>query len=267
MSILLEALRKSEKNQRKNEVPTIHSDSQPGSVSGLFRIGPLVWIIIAALLIGGWFIWRQYQEGDDVYQPPVTAEPDGVPAVADQQDSSRPGAGEVPDTPPASLAADSAMVQARTPVESYKDAGRSAPGSGSGNTQASINSDSANRTASSTSPNRVAGNDPSPGSGSNQDAPGTSGSGEPAAVAKPEDTPHVPDPIGYWELPDAIRAEVPEIRFSVLVYANSPDDRFVLINGQRLGEGDTIEAGLVVEEIRRDDVVLSYRLYQFLVER
>ena len=267
MSILLEALRKSEKNQHKHEVPTIHSDSQPGSVSGSFRIDPLVWIIIAALLISGWFIWRQYQGGDDVYQPPVTQESSGVPVLADQRVSLPTGAGEIPGTPPASVAADGATAQARTPVESYKDTARSAPVSGSGNTQTSINSDSANRTAGSTSPNRVAGNESSPGSGSNQNAPGTASSREPVAVDKPEDTHHVPDSIGYWELPDAIRAEVPEIRFSVLVYASNPDNRFVLINGQRLGEGDTFGAGQVVEEIRRDGVVFSYRLYQFLVER
>jgi len=68
-------------------------------------------------------------------------------------------------------------------------------------------------------------------------------------------------------LPDAIRADVPEITFSVLVYAADPADRFVLINGQRLGEGDSLKPGLVVKEIRRDGVVFSYRLYQFLVER
>ena len=33
MSILLEALRKSEKNQHLRDAPTIHSDDQPGSVS------------------------------------------------------------------------------------------------------------------------------------------------------------------------------------------------------------------------------------------
>ena len=57
------------------------------------------------------------------------------------------------------------------------------------------------------------------------------------------------------------------MRFSVLVYSKQPDHRFVLINGQRLVEGDIAQAGLVVEEIRRDGVIFSYRLYQFLVER
>jgi general secretion pathway protein B len=91
---------------------------------------------------------------------------------------------------------------------------------------------------------------------------------QPPAENSPEPfRPGEPEPIGYWELPDAVRSSVPEIKFSVLVYAADPADRFVLINGQRLGEGDSVQAGLVIKEIRREGVVFSYRLYQFLVER
>ena len=203
----------------------------------------------------------------DVYQPPVTLEPDRVAAVADQQVSSRTSAKDVPGTPPASVVTDSAKVKARTPVESYKDTTRSAPGPGSSSTQTSTHSGSTNQSAGNDSTSRAAGNGSSSGSGSNQIAPGASSSRVPAAVDRPENTPHVPDPIGYWELPDAIRTQVPEIKFTVLVYADDPDDRFVLINGQRYGEGDTVGAGPVVKEIRRDGVVFSYRLYQFLVGR
>ncbi len=92
---------------------------------------------------------------------------------------------------------------------------------------------------------------------------------QPANTATPveQDTAHIPQAISYWELPDAIRAEVPEIKFSVLVYNNDPAQRFVLVDGQRLGEGDDAQPGLVVEEIRRDGVIFSYRLYKFLVKR
>ena len=91
--------------------------------------------------------------------------------------------------------------------------------------------------------------------------------GHSAGAAVKQFHPGDPAPISYWELPDAVRADVPEIKFSVLVYATDPADRFVLINGQRLGQGDSIQPGLEVREIRRDGVVFSYRLYQFLVER
>jgi len=53
----------------------------------------------------------------------------------------------------------------------------------------------------------------------------------------------------------------------VLVYSKDPAERFVLVNGQRLAEGDSVQPGLLVDEIRRDGVIFSYRLYKFLVER
>lgn len=88
-----------------------------------------------------------------------------------------------------------------------------------------------------------------------------------AAKPKPRPEPEEPLPIGYWELPDSVRANVPEIKFSVLVYATRPSDRFVLINGERLTEGDNAGPNLVVKQIRREGVIFSYGLYQFLVEK
>ena len=53
---------------------------------------------------------------------------------------------------------------------------------------------------------------------------------------------------------------------SVLVYAVRPQDRFVLVSGQRLVEKDEIEGGVVLEEIRRDGAVFQYRNYRFLMK-
>ena len=252
MSILLEALRKSEKNQKQHEVPTIHTDDQSSPVSESIRIGPLALIIVVVLFVSGWFIWRQYQAPDGGYQPPVTLAPEKISAISDQVSSSRPGAGEVPETPLSSTVADNSAVQQRTPVESYQEPARNTSQADPGSAETSINKDPAERVAD---------------SGSSKSTPRMATSRAPVPVTLEENVSYIPEPISYWELPDAIRTEVPEIRFTVLVYANNPEDRFVLINGQRLGEGDSFQTGLVVEEIRRDGVVFSYRLYQFLVER
>ena len=61
MSILLDALRKSEKSQQTQEVPTIHSEDQSDPVSESLRIGPLALLLIVALFTSGWLVWRQYQ--------------------------------------------------------------------------------------------------------------------------------------------------------------------------------------------------------------
>ena len=41
---------------------------------------------------------------------------------------------------------------------------------------------------------------------------------------------------------------MPEIRITVMVYADEPADRFMLVNGQRLREKDSLE-GMELEEI------------------
>jgi hypothetical protein len=52
----------------------------------------------------------------------------------------------------------------------------------------------------------------------------------------------------------------------VLVYAESPEDRFVLVGGQRLVEKDEVDTGVVLDEIRRDGAVFLFRSYRFLVK-
>ena len=69
-----------------------------------------------------------------------------------------------------------------------------------------------------------------------------------------------------WELPQGIRDSLPELHITVLVYAEDPQDRFVLVCGQRLVEKDSYQDGVILEEIRREGAVFLYRNYRFLVE-
>jgi hypothetical protein len=78
--------------------------------------------------------------------------------------------------------------------------------------------------------------------------------------------PHIAEPISYWELPQGVRDNLPEIKITVLVYADKPDDRFLLTNGQRMAEKDELQNGLVLDEIRRDGAIFLYRKYRFLVK-
>ena len=249
MSILLEALRKSEKDQRSSEAPNIHTDDQPGPASDSIKTGPLTLLLVVALFASGWFVWQQYQPPAGSYQPPVTLKADQVRAVTVPTASPEADGGEIVQAAASDTVANSVAGKSRTPVESY---------------QAAI------RNISQAKPGRPkpASNDPVKQLADDSDRPTTTqtaNSPEPVTVSKNES--REPAPISYWELPDAIRADIPEIKFSVLVFSKKPADRFVLVNGQRLTEGDSPQSGLVVKEIRRDGVVFSYRLYQFLVER
>lgn len=69
------------------------------------------------------------------------------------------------------------------------------------------------------------------------------------------------------QLPATIRSQLPPLHLDMLVYATRASDRFVLVNMQRLREGDATREGVRVEEIRAAVVVMSYRGTRFLLER
>jgi general secretion pathway protein B len=274
MSILLEALRKTEKNQHSHEAPTIHADDQSGPVAEPFKIGPLALLLVAALFVSGWFVWRQYQDPAGNLQPAVAVEEEkesADPAIVDNSGESTQLATQVTDS-------DKSTTGQRTPVESYQEAirnvskSKTAVSKATPDDQVGTQVTDAGQTRSKAKQLEDAVRSqpvPHPATTAGEKRPPSRKAGSDNSAAADGEKQRTPKttPISYWELPDGIRADVPEIKFSVLVYANNPADRFVLINGQRLGEGDSPQPGLKIEEIRLDGVVFSYNLYQFLVER
>ena len=271
MSILLEALRKSEKSQRSREVPTIHTEVPSGGSSGSSKVVPVSLLVIIALIICGWFVWNQYGSPADseqiVADETQASEPEGQNSsgVAQQNtkasDSSRTPAGvqlsaddeALADTPPVTDKRPES-TQSRTPMETYQAPPKSTSITAkpkAAKTEAAV-PESADSAATSNSAASI-----------NPKTSDSAANTTDSEAYRPEE----PAPLGYWDLPDSVRADVPEIKFSVLVYDKNPAVRFVLINGERLVEGDNHQPGLVVKEIRRDGVVFSYRLYQFLVEK
>jgi general secretion pathway protein B len=60
---------------------------------------------------------------------------------------------------------------------------------------------------------------------------------------------------------------LPDLHLDVHVYATSPSDRFVYINGRKYREGMRLSEGPIVERIRRDGVVLNAEGIRFLLPR
>jgi general secretion pathway protein B len=75
-----------------------------------------------------------------------------------------------------------------------------------------------------------------------------------------------PEIINYWQVPEKMRDGLPDLRISVLVYAETPENRFVLMNGERLREGEELPNGLLLEEIQRDRAIFNYRNYRFYLK-
>ena len=67
------------------------------------------------------------------------------------------------------------------------------------------------------------------------------------------------------ELPISIQQELPDFRISMALYSDDPDSRVAKINGKTLKEGQFLEEGLKLEEIKPDGVVFNYRNYSFQI--
>ena len=67
------------------------------------------------------------------------------------------------------------------------------------------------------------------------------------------------------ELPPAVRSSLPDLKISAHYYAVERQSRFTKINEQTLREGQVLAAGVKLEEITPDGVVLSCQGYRFQV--
>jgi general secretion pathway protein B len=269
MSILLDALRKSEEQRRLGSTPSIHDGGQaprPGGESAQQWV-PLSLIALSAIVLF-WIVWRQYE-------PPVAGTGVDGTAVAEQA-----AAAEGRDAAPAP-APRRPQTAGRTAVESYADDVR-APQVHAGQPadQKPVNAQSERVSRSFQDFKRE--NEPA-GDAEAEDAAAVALTAPDAALERPSDDGPGADPspsrsrssppqetaggpITFWELPQGVRDSMPELRITVLVYAEQPENRFLLMGGQRLVEKDEYEGGVVLDEIRRDGAVFLYRNYRFLVK-
>ena len=60
------------------------------------------------------------------------------------------------------------------------------------------------------------------------------------------------------ELPEDVRNNLPAMTFSFHVYSSNPQQRTIIINNRRMREGEEVNAGLLLQEITEDGVILQY---------
>ena len=95
----------------------------------------------------------------------------------------------------------------------------------------------------------------------------------PAAASVPVTVPE-PEPAQTLEplqhlatLPASLREGLPPLRLSMHVYDPDPAARFVLIDGKRYRQGDAIAPGILVDAIRPDGVAIAHGQQRFLLSR
>jgi general secretion pathway protein B len=98
-------------------------------------------------------------------------------------------------------------------------------------------------------------------------APPAAAPAQAAAIPPPPPPPALPDMPLYYQLPYNVRKDLPALAISMHVYANVPAQRFVVIDGERKAEGDSVKDGLTVHEIRTDGVIFEFRGQRFFYPR
>ena len=267
MSILLDALRKSEEQRLLGATPTLQTpeDNAARALDEQRNWIPAVMMMLAAGAIA-WIGAAQFHHPEPVPEPAVAAIeslPTDIPVKAQTTQESLNSLANSPEVPPAT-----------TPVKDFTaEPGPTAVEDGqaenvqTGRTSRTVRSAEAVSAISAVSGEQAA-------------APAAPTGEEPIAAlvedlsvsdvaARPEAEqlqPYATEPISYWQIPQSLRESMPEMRITVLVYSENPQDRFLLMNGKRLREKDEVSAGLVVEEIQRDRAIFTFRDYRFQVK-
>ena len=277
MSILLDALKRSEQQRRLGEVPDIHSPigAEPGART--IRTNRLRWILLGVVVvILAWVAWQRI--GPEESPATTAADVGQASGAAPEGTSSRDAR-----TRAAAPATDNDVVNpgtvARSPVETLERSPEP-PRATSGTPGAPAERGAPRKSRvneSFTQFEAPAQADAGPGASAQAQSPvapaqepaAASGAAEMVQDAAPRAAPSQPkatEPISFWELPQSVRDSLPELRITVLVYADRSEDRFLLMAGQRLFEKDEFQPGIVLDEIRRDGAVFVYRNYRFLVK-
>ena len=271
MSFILDALKKSESDRQRQSGPSLFEVK----VAPPRRTLP-VWALVIAVLLGinviviSWMLLRHPAaqqpaaagNAEAAAPPPATlvqagggAVSSAAPVVRAGSGTERPGTASTPATqPPATAGSPSAGPGAAEPPASAT--GAAAPLAGSSRFG---------------QPSTA----PPPAGGADRGAaqpPAGDNSSDSAPAAQPAATPDSEaGAAGAGDLPlyqqIAANAGLPALHLDLHVFADRPQDRFVMINMHRVGEGDSLPSGVQVEAIRPDGVVLTYRGTRFLLPR
>ena len=234
MSYILDALRKSDQQRRRNAAPTLLLEpaaAEPPRQPALFAYGLLALVLLGAGVAIGWL--RPWQSEPTPQMPsastPTLPEPRQIPA---------PQVVPAPEPVPA-LAAQHAAPAITGPAPA------AAVGSMPALPTAAIE-------PSHTRPKVVQKEAAAP-----VPVAAAGGSSPPGAAAAAAAV------MTMAELPLAIQQELPPLSISVHAYSGKAAERLVGINGRLLHQGDSLAPGLALEQITPDGMILSYKGYTF----
>ena len=253
MSLILEALKKSEANRRLGQAPDLGTPFTPAR-----RERSPVWALLAIALSLGAGLWWWFGRGAPApaAKPPIAA---ASPTVPIRHAQSTPKS-----TPAVRAAGVGGNAQpSRSDEQIWVAAQRKPDASGH----------SAEHAAPPAAPT-VAQSRPEPAPAQPARTPKTADMRgyAPPPQPHPETAPPTPaapklDVPTYYDLPFATRKALPQLSLSMHVYTADPKRRFVILDGTRMAEGDTTSDSVTVREIRPDGVVLEFQGQRFFYPR
>lgn len=282
MSLILEALKKSERQRRLGEMPNLGTPV----LASRRRRSLLPWLagaIVVALAVGA---WMRLAPPAETIPPAVADATPGTPAAATPAQAP---AGTTPARPapaaPAPVAAtpgkpaaadgrrnlrlpaadDRPGSVAELPVSSLVAGPRKPPAAPAPTPPTTT--PVAPKTAATTPPAKPA----ATAEAGKPKAPAAAATEAVVAKAKPAQPaprkPVVPALPSIWEMPYAVRKDLPALALTMHVYSSVPAERFVVVEGERHVEGDDLGDGVTLREIRSDGIVLDFKGKRFVYPR
>jgi general secretion pathway protein B len=254
MSYILEALKKSEQERGRGEVPDIKAVHKTDSYdTGNRSHSVWIWVLAIVVLING-VIFAVVYLGDD--ETVVAGVPSQSPTLASEEQAQ-------PSVPPSSLPS----VEQTAPVRRQSKSAP-APKQQTANTQqakTAHTSQSAAKTEQAQSPKVIFSKDQLQLDDTVGNAPPIESESHPPSVTvSTKELSSEPGPTGrISDLPDNIRRQMPSISFGGHIYSSSVERRSVMINGKKRREGENIGSGLVLSEITPRGAVFEYKGYRF----
>ena len=297
MSLLLDALRKSERQRKLGKAPDIDVPVMPAREAHISRWRwPLLMIGLVVFAFAAWWVFENMRQDDqsdrraaasnaasdevDASEQAVTAASEPVSAGTDQA-AAELSPEPAPDMPFKVPPARTLAAPGSTSAEPQTDPGqggaisRELPTAMDTAPQQPMSADDLERLARHSA--QPAPDQPDDNTEIDSGAAMTSATDpensdlaseakDPPPVDKSQEwRPAAPSPISYYELPVAVRQELEDFRVTIRIYNDDPKQRFAVINQQRFFEGDEVGEGLRLVEVRRDGVVFEYDQYRFLL--
>ncbi len=238
MSFILDALKKSESDRQRQSGPALFEVkvAPPRPRLPLWAV-VLGLLLVANAVIVGWLLMRRPAHAETAAAQPASLPAAVPPATAPQVPAAAPASPPLASAVPPTAAAPAAAA----PLAA-------APGSAAPPPAAAAPDDT----------------------GSEDTAPATDA--PPAAAAAPTLGSHVrrgtADGVPlYQDVAAMPNTHVPQLRLDLHVYAQRPEERFVMINMKKLREGDSLPEGVRVDSITPEGAVLTYAGSRFLLPR